>query len=415
MACMRRICKLSLRILAQNGGRDRDRLQLKLALLRRDRFSFFRGSNPLFLDFLPRSNALFRAPRILICGDLHLENYGTFKGDNRLCYFDLNDFDEACLAPFTIDIVRFLASIGSAAPGLGLTAVQTRALAGRFLQVYTESIADGKPRWIERALAQGLFRSLLRRAMQRTRRDLLARYTKMGRGVRHLRIKGAHALGIDPAERTALQRLMNRMGAAHSEPRFFKLLDAARRIAGNGSLGLPRYALLVRGRGSPDQNFVLDLKLAAQSAVAAWLLEPQPSWPDEASRIVAVQRIVQAIPPAMLRAVDLSGRPFVLKELQPSTDRFDFDQWRDRPRRVTQAIEGMARVAAWAHLRGCGHYGAATAEALQAYVAETPWRLAAERIAASAVRRMQRAWAIYSRDYDGGAVEAAVRAWPGGT
>jgi uncharacterized protein (DUF2252 family) len=103
-------------------------LTLKLALLRKDPFAFFRGTNPLFLQFLPRQHSLLRAPCVLICGDLHLENFGAFKGDNRLCYFDVNDFDEACLAPFTIDIVRFIASIKVASPGLGLSTARTNML-----------------------------------------------------------------------------------------------------------------------------------------------------------------------------------------------------------------------------------------------------------------------------------------------
>jgi len=31
---------------------------------------------------------------------------GTYKGDNRLVYFDINDFDEAVLAACTFDVTR---------------------------------------------------------------------------------------------------------------------------------------------------------------------------------------------------------------------------------------------------------------------------------------------------------------------
>src|SRR5271156_5316760 len=149
---MRRISKITRSILAQNAGRDFGRLTMKLELLRHDPFAFFRGTNPLSLDFLPRAHPLFRAPSILICGDLHLENFGAFKGDNRLCYFDVNDFDDACLAPFTLDIVRFIASIKVAALSRSLNRAQSKTLVQVFLDAYTRSICDGKPRWIERAL-----------------------------------------------------------------------------------------------------------------------------------------------------------------------------------------------------------------------------------------------------------------------
>jgi uncharacterized protein (DUF2252 family) len=403
------LSKIGRRILAQNAGRDLDRLKLKLGRLRQDPFAFFRGTNPLFLEFLPRNHSLFRAPSILICGDLHLENFGAFKGDNRLCYFDLNDFDEACLAPFTLDMVRFVASIKVAAPGLGMNRAQTRLLVQSFFHCYTHSVKDGKPRWIERSLAQGIFRSLLRRAMRRTRRELLTRFTKLKAGERRIRIDGMRTLGLADAERPRLKRFLASICIpAARRGSFFGLLDSARRIAGCGSLGLARYVLLVRGRGSPDQNFALDLKFAAPSAVADWLNAPQPDWPSEAARVVAVQRIVQAISPALLAAVHFEKQPFVLKELQPSIDRLDLALWRGRPRRIIQAVEGMGHVAAWAHLRGCGHYGAASAEVLQTYVAEKRWRETVERMAEGAAQKILDAWKKYAKDYDCGAVTAAV-------
>lgn len=405
---MRALSQITRQILAQNDGRDFDRLTLKLARLRQDPFAFFRGTNPLFLKFLPRAHALFRAPCILICGDLHLENFGAFKGDNRLCYFDLNDFDEACLAPFTVDIVRFVASIKIAAPGLGLNRAQSKSLVERFLRAYLHSMADGKPRWIERSLAQGVFRALLRRAMRRTRLQLLARFTKLKAGGRRIRLDGVRTLAAMPAEQARLKRFLARICAPGAGRAFFKLLDAARRIAGCGSLGLERYILLVQGRGSPDQNFALDLKFAAPSAVADWLSGPQPQWPSEAARVVIVQRAVQAISPALLQAVHFEGQPFVLKELQPAIDRLDLARWRTKPRRIVQAIEGMGHVTAWAHLRGCGHDGAASAESLQAYVAQKAWRQSVQRLAHTASQRIHRAWQIYAKDYDSGAVTAAV-------
>ena len=405
---MKKINVVTARILAQNQGRDAARLTLKLAAIRRDEFAFFRGTNPLFLSFLPRAHALFRAPATLVSGDLHLENFGAFKGDNRLCYFDVNDFDEACRAPFTVDIVRFLSCLHVAAPGLELKPAEARRLCGQFLEAYRDAVRDGKPRWIERSLADGVFRTLLRRTMGRTRLELLDRLTKCRDGRRRLRVDGRRAFALEGREARLLRDFVARVRGQSHTPRFYSLLDAAHRIAGNGSLGLPRFSLLVRGRGSPDGNFVLDLKAAAPSAVARWLARAQPQWPDEAARVVTVQRITQAIPPALLNAVSLQGHPFVLKELQPRIDRLDLSRWHDKRRRFTQAIVGMGRVAAWAHLRGCGHYGAASAEALQAYVAGRGWMDSAQRLAAAAAKRSSAAWKIYAADYDRGAVAPAA-------
>ena len=411
---MRRISKITRSILAQNAGRDFERLTMKLELLRQDPFAFFRGTNPLSLDFLPRAHPLFRAPSIFTCGDLHLENFGAFSGDNRLCYFDINDFDDACRAPFTIDIVRFITGIYLAAQGLELDRREAKRLVRHFVLAYRESVADGKPRWLERTLAKGMFRALLRRAILRTRRELLDRYTILKGGGRRLRIDGKRALKLPAGEHKRLAKVLMRLRASlpapKPGPRFFQLLDAARRVAGNGSLGLERYILLVHGPASPDENFVLDLKFAAPSAVATWLTAPQPKWPDDAIRVVSIQRIMQAISPALLHAAKVRRRPFVLKELQPSIDRLDLRRWRAKPRRLRQAVEGMGRVAAWAHLRGCGQHGAASVQVLQAYVRASRWSREADKLGEVAAGRMKRAWQVYCKDYDAGAVDAALTA-----
>jgi len=406
---MSRLSHISRQILAQNAGRDVERLLLKLQAMRRDPFGFFRGTNPLFLQFLPRGSGLFRAPNTLVCGDLHFENFGAFKGDNRLAYFDINDFDEACVAPFTVDIVRFLACIGVAQDGLLLDPSQGRQLMDAFMASYCDAIGDGKPRWIERSLATGVLRALLRQSMRRTRKDLLDRFSKVEGGKRRICIDGRRTLSLHKGEMTHLKKFLKDFRRDLPDRGFFRLLDASRRIVGNGSLGLPRYLLLISGRGSPNQNFALDLKYAAPSAVASWLGRKQPKWSSEALRVVAIQRIMQAIPPALLRAVSFEKRPFTIKELQPNVDRLEFTRWRGKPRRIREAVRGMGHVAAWAHLRGCGHFDAAKVEALQTYVAAAAWRSRAVAIGESAAADMLRAWKIYSKDYDAGAVVATIQ------
>ncbi|MGO8977038.1 MAG: DUF2252 domain-containing protein [Steroidobacteraceae bacterium] len=405
---MARLSSISRQILAQNAGRDVERLLLKMQAMRQDPFGFFRGTNPLFLQFLPRGNGLFRAPNTLVCGDLHFENLGAFKGDNRLVYFDINDFDEACVAPFTVDIVRFLACIGVAKHGLLLNPSQGRQLMDAFMASYCAAVRDGKPRWIERSLATGIFRTLLHQSMRRTREELLDRFSKVKDGKRCIRIDGGRTLPLHEGEKKRLKKFLKEFRRGQPDRGFFRWLDASRRIMGNGSLGLPRYLLLISGRGSPDQNFALDLKYAAPSAVASWLGRKQPEWSSEAQRVVAIQRIMQAISPALLRAVGFDRRPFTLKELQPSVDRFEIARWRGKPRRILEAVRGMGQTAAWAHLRGCGHFDAAKVEALQTYVAATAWRRRAVAIGESAASDMLRAWKIYSKDYDAGAVAAAI-------
>src|SRR6266446_3731117 len=94
--------------------------EMKYQRMLANSFAFFRGTCHLFYEDWPAESPLNSAPPAWICGDLHLENFGTYKGDNRLAYSDTNDFDEACLAPATWDLVRFLANLIVAGKVLGM-------------------------------------------------------------------------------------------------------------------------------------------------------------------------------------------------------------------------------------------------------------------------------------------------------
>lgn len=395
-------------ILDYNRGRDPEILRRKFELLRTDPYAFYRGTCHLFYERLPRHPVLATAPPLLVCGDLHLENFGVYKGDNRLEYFDLNDFDEAALAPFTHDLLRFVSSIHVAARPLRLSIRQAEELGALFLDRYRYWILDGKARWLERSTAEGMVRDLLGSVIGRTRRQLLKARTIRSGGRRRLRLN-ERALPIEKQQRTRLKAFIEGFGAARGERRFYRFLDAARRVAGKGSLGLERYALLVEGKGSPRGNYLLDLKLAVPSALR--LIRVRHSrWATEAQRVVTTQRVAQAISPALLHAVKIGERSYVLKELQPMTDRLDLARWDGRFERLQVTVASMAAATAWAHLRTCGRYGASTLEDLQRYVATSRWQRALPAVAVRCSERSLEQWSAYSQAYDAGGIILASRA-----
>ena len=60
------------------------------------------------------------APRVLSVGDLHVENFGTWRDvDGRLCW-GVNDFDEADELPYMHDLVRLAVSVRFAKKAGGL-------------------------------------------------------------------------------------------------------------------------------------------------------------------------------------------------------------------------------------------------------------------------------------------------------
>ena len=389
-------------ILAFNRGRDPQRLQRKFELLRREPFAFFRGTCHLFYSTLPRTPALSGAPPVLACGDLHIENFGTYKGDNRLVYFDLNDFDEAALAPFTLDLVRFVTSVLVAAAQLTLSSQQAAKLCVGYIETYRKSIDDGKARWIERTTADGMVKDLLHSLEQSRRSDLLGKRTQLARTGRRLNLDNVHTLAASPAACRRITALVRRFAAGTNHPEFYRLLDVAQRVAGNGSLGVERYVLLVEGKGSPDNNYLLDLKLAIPSSLAPVAKLRQPKWAGDACRVVATQRIVQAISPARLHAIMDGRRSYVLKELQPTADRLDLAMCHGKMERLESVMTTMAEVTAWGHLRGCARHGAAGVEELQRFAGSSLWDKALLAVARDSCEQIHAQWHAYCQAYDDG-------------
>lgn len=387
-------------VAAFNAGRDPERVTRKYRLLADNPFAFLRGTCHLFYQDYPADAEFNRSPPAWVCGDLHLENFGAYKGDNRLSYFDLNDFDEAVLAPSSWELSRFLVSVLVAADTLKVGPAEAVRLCQCFLDAYAASLAEGKARWVERATAEGMVRDLLRDLRLRERPAFLDRRTDIKKGKRRLRLDGVKALPVNQAERDKVTQFMAGYAATRPAPDFFRVLDVARRIAGTGSLGLERYAILVRGRGGLDGNFLLDLKIANGSALAPYVPLVQPAWRSEAERVVAVQQRMQAIAPAFLSAVSIGRESYVLKELLPQQDRLALEQWGGKLRRLESVMRTMGGIVAWSHLRSGGRQGSANADAWIDYGRNAAqWRAGLLDYARSYHRQVVADWRQYAAAY----------------
>lgn len=352
-----------------NRGRSPQLLQRKFDAMAEDRFVFLRATAMLghrAADFA----ALPATPLGWVCGDLHLQNFGCFRGINRLVYFDLNDFDEAARLPVSVDLLRFLGSVHSAAPGMGLDRTAANAMAQLSLGAYAAALVRGKAFWLERETASGPIGALLKRANNRKRRSLLAARTHIAGPRRQIHVDGvrylpvSHRAAIRAHIANALEELARRFG----DRAYFELRDVAFRVAGMGSLGVPRYVALVRGKGDPDRNALIDFKKAVASSAAQALAQyAQPRWSSEAARVVGVQDICQAASPAYLSAMMVGNAPFVVRELQPVEDKMAFAPLARRINQLDETLQAMARLAAYAHLRSAGRMGAASVDDLMAF------------------------------------------------
>ncbi len=391
-------------IQAFNAGRDPLRLKLKYTIMRGSAFAFLRGTAHVFWSALPDVSE-YAAPAAWLCGDLHLENFGCYKGDNRLSYFDLNDFDEAALAPCTLDPLRLLTSILVAATADD-TAKRTnlpraKVLCGIFLDAYARELKCGKSRWIERETAAGMIGNLLQRVQSRDRKNFLDTRCTLQRGLRAVALREKKAFALSKKQRERIQDFMRSFATQQANPSFFTFLDGANRIAGTGSLGIDRYAILVEGHGSPHKNHLLDLKLALPSSLSPHLKQKQPKWKNEAQRVVTVQRRMQAISPAFLQAVEFGGHSYVLRALQPSADRLTLSNWR-KSRSLELALDHMGGLVAWDQLRASGRSGSAIADELTDFACGTRWKKRLLAAGVDCARQVEKDWRRYCEAYDAG-------------
>jgi uncharacterized protein (DUF2252 family) len=366
-------------------------------------FRFLRGTCHLFYEDLHRSDALPQYPLSWVCGDLHLENFGTYKGDNRLVYFDVNDFDESALAPATWELARIVTSIFTGFESLGVKRKEAKEVAQMFLNVYSSTLAKGRARYLEPQTANGIVRIFLEKIRERKQKELIRQRTIVRNEKLILRIDNVRFFPIDKGLKKELStHFAQWIQDTPLLQKRYKVLDMGFRIAGTGSLGVKRYVFLMRNSKDPKKHLLIDMKQALPSSLYPWLSTPQPAWTSEAERVVAIQERMQNVCPALLSMTTFQGDSYVLKEMQPTADRIDFLLIRDRAKDIKCVIEDMALLTASAQLRSAGRQGAALPDELIAFGKDTHWQQGLLNYAADYAEQVKKDYQAYFKDYKAG-------------
>jgi uncharacterized protein (DUF2252 family) len=262
------------RIQQFNQGRNPDRLHLKYQKMRTDCFAFFRGSCHLFYEDWSAVD-LNAAPAVWACGDLHLENFGSFKGDDRQVYFDINDFDEAALAPCTWELARFLTSVYVASYALNVSWVEAKDLCEAYLQAYTQALQNGKARSVETDTADGMIEELLEELQRRKRGEFLNRRTEVNQNKRQIEVDGERAFPISEQERS---RLFPQILGNHStQSRLLRANRCLWAIGGNREFGCAAiFAVGQRERIARSQLFIRSKTQPAFLPPALFTSSPAP-------------------------------------------------------------------------------------------------------------------------------------------
>ncbi len=345
-----------------NKGRYPETLRIKYKAMRDDKFRFMRATTHLFYQDIPKGSFLLNSPYAWICGDMHLENLGSYKANNRIAYFNINDFDECLLAPCLLDVYRLILSVIISSSSLELSIGETRSLCNLYIDTYFETLGDGYIRTLEKQTARGVIKHFLKKISERKRKDFLKMRVRYKNGKYKILLEKTHTLPIGDSKKEEVTDQIKKWAKQKNDPDFYKVHDVAFRIAGTSSLGMERYIILVEGRGTPNGAFLLDLKETAPSCAANYVPAKQPEWKDEATRLVEVQRRILSAPPALLADIRIGKKDFVLKELQPSADRIDYTLFSGNVKKFRNMLEDMASISAWDTLRTCGREGSAIAD-----------------------------------------------------
>jgi hypothetical protein len=192
------------------------------------RFSFFRATFYRWLQLWARNlPGEAQALRLLAVGDLHVENFGTWRDWEGRLIWGINDFDEAYPMPYTMDLVRLVTSAHLATAENHL-AIRPRDASDAVLDGYREALQSGgnpfvlgeKHRWLRLIATSEL-------------RNPILFWEKM--------LGFARFRGKAPA---AVRRQLIRMIPPGHLP-----IDEKQRLAGLGSLGHARLVLIARWRG----------------------------------------------------------------------------------------------------------------------------------------------------------------------
>ncbi|MGE3157911.1 MAG: DUF2252 family protein [Xanthobacteraceae bacterium] len=197
------------------------------------RATYWRWAETIF-DVCPD---LKSAPPVLAVGDLHLENFGTWRDDDGRLVWGVNDFDEAAEMPYVLDLVRLAASAMLGCPHVGTV----RTICANMLKGYQRGLANPHPIVLDQDY------DWLRQLVVVPNNERIHFWQKMD--------------SLKPLKHAPPQRYVKVLAGAMPAPKL--KMTFSPRTAGLGSLGRPRWVGVAQWQGAP---VVREVKAALPSA-----------------------------------------------------------------------------------------------------------------------------------------------------
>ena len=393
------------RVIEFNQHRDARFLPLKYKLMTSSAFRFFRGSCHLFYQDLIQQQTWQDQTLAWICGDLHIENFGSYKSAQNVVYFDLNDFDEAVLAYPSWEAVRFICSIFLAGNALKLQDHDLKIIAESLLNEYLTALQQGKAFALEQQTLEGLLKKYIKTVAERDPIAFLDLHSQLNEHKQRVLIadqKKYFPIGSKSMKQQLITEFQQHLNSQNEQNETqLQVLDVAIRVAGTGSIGLSRYVFLVE-QSVQQQYYLYDVKQAQSSSITvpAMLSKQQPLWQSEAERIQTIQNYMQYITPAGLSHFSFQGQSYVVKALQSEQDKIDFKQCIEKPKKFTDACHYLARLMAYAQIRSAGRNGSANIDGLIDFAAHSQvWKTQLLEYAYNYYQQVLHDYAVFCKAY----------------
>ncbi|MFE7124666.1 DUF2252 domain-containing protein [Streptomyces sp. NPDC057617] len=343
--------------------------QVKFRKMAASAFAFYRGTACLFYNDLERERRGAgpfldeRTGRVWIHGDLHAENFGTYMDANGRLIFNVNDFDEAYIGPFTWDLKRFAASLALIGYTKALSDEQISGLVETYADAYRHRIhalatgaKDDEVPPFNLDTAQGPLLGALRSARSRTRFGLLDSMTEIREYERRF-APGGGAIELDAATRYKILAafdgyLETLPESSLARPDSYRVKDVVgRRGVGIGSAGLPSYNILLEGNSDALENdVVIYMKQAQTPAVSRHITDRavREYFQHEGHRTVISQRALQAHADPWLGWTELDGAGQLVAEVSPYAVDLDWSDL-DDPEEIATVVADLGRATATMH------------------------------------------------------------------
>lgn len=187
-------------------------------------------------------------------------------------------------------------------------------------------------------------------------------------------------------------------------PYNYRVIDGVFRLAGTGSIGIKRFAFLLKSLNDEGEKYLLiDMKQSTPSSLYPYIILKQPSWESDAERIVSIQQRMQNRPPALLSTTEFQGESFVIQEMQPTKDSINFGLIKKEYRNMYQVIDDMAMLSASSQLRSSGRQGSANADELIEFGKNDQWQESILKYVIEYAHQVKTDYTLFLKDYKAGA------------